>query len=102
MFIHYTGYTLNFEPRSKEAFIYTLSTESNFCYELLDSYWTGIHSPTNFDDSFYSLNLMAYSDYYLYRKSPNFPINSRYVPYITSNFPKKFLIYENYLNFLVG
>lgn len=39
MYIHYTGYTLNFEPRSKEAFIYTLSTESNSHPEFFDPWY---------------------------------------------------------------
>ena len=102
MYIHFTGYTLNNEPRSKESFIYTLSTESNFCYVILAPYWTAFKSPTNFGASFYIRNLMVYSEYHLYVKSPDFPIISRYEPYITINFPRKFVIYADYVNFLNG
>lgn len=59
-YIHHTGFTLCPNSCSDGELIYYLSMESSFFYELLDSYWTAIKSPTNFDDGFYTLNLMEY------------------------------------------
>lgn len=73
MYIHYTGYLLNNNNKSNHngSIPYTLSTESLFSYELLDSYLASITAPTVYsNNNFFNLHLMRYFSYFTSVKSP--------------------------------
>ena len=96
MYIHFTGYTLNNEPRSKESFIYTLSTESSFFHEMLDSYWTAFSRPTPYSPHTFSMFLMGDPIHYIYVDRMYTSLLFQRSQYKRVHYPKEHLGYTDY------
>ena len=83
-YIHYTGYVICSSPLSSEyslpTFFYTLSTESSFCFEMLDSFWANITEPFahNSVERPFSVALMGGRGYYTRVSNLPYPVEVKY------------------------
>lgn len=65
MHLHFTGYLLNIKPNHDGSFPYALSTESQFSYEFLDSYyWASPTMPDIYNNSRINIHLMKHFSYF--------------------------------------
>lgn len=100
MYIHFTGYVLKNGVPSDTELLYTLSTESRFLHEMLDSYWTSFSKPGNYSLSHSQLYLMGDPDYYIYINELFIPVMFERLPYKRIQYPEEPLVYSIYYNLL--
>lgn len=86
MYIHYTGYVISSTPFSGKASIpalfYTLSTESSFFFEFLETYWANLTEPLPYSSQAshrpFCMNLMGSRSYYMAVKNLPYPVEIKY------------------------
>lgn len=71
MYLHYTGYIIHGNTISNKYFVYLLSTECSFHYEMLYEYYTTVILPFNDPLPLFNLFLMIHAIYYIRIKSSN-------------------------------
>lgn len=104
MFIHYTGFTLTPNSCSEGEFIYYLSTESSFFYEMMAEYWTSIVIPSKRVIQPFTAYLMGDVQYYSEISElelPFYPLSYGLLPYIKIKYPENpliFILYDKILS----
>lgn len=102
MHIHYSGYVISrSEPSSDKVFPYMLSTECNFCFEMLDPYWTGKVQPQRYRKVPFHMYLMGNYTYYTEITLPNSPSSlyrPPYTPVVFRQYSKPYSFYGSILS----
>ena len=105
MLVHYSGFILGENLSSfRESYVpyvkglpYFLSTESLFCHEMLNSYWTFILIFETYPSNLFNMNLMGNTQYYI---DTFLPVSYEFPPYKQIKLPIKKVIYNVYSNLL--
>ena len=96
MYIHFTGYVLGNSIYFEDDIIYTLSTESSFFHEMLDSYWTAFSRPGSYSRSLFHMYLIGDPIYYIYLNKLFTPVMFQRLPYKRVQYPLKHLGHRTY------